>query len=157
MLDPVTSRLCAFEDGDNLLERIDDIYVRLDKDGSGARVWGGMAFDARKQSSNSTSTRAPAYGLVHPPLVAVASFEACLLESCGMLLLARPLPCLGLDWCRLWLKPHASLALLVALLYLSVVVMSTGDGRLRDERGSLETRRTRAMRSRCRWVSSALG
>jgi len=37
VLDPVTSKLCEFEDGDNLLERIDDIYVRLDKDGSGAR------------------------------------------------------------------------------------------------------------------------
>lgn len=35
VLDPLTQKLCAFEDGENLLERIDDLWHRLDSDGSG--------------------------------------------------------------------------------------------------------------------------
>jgi len=35
VLDPLTQKLCAFEDGENLLERIDDLWKRLDSDGSG--------------------------------------------------------------------------------------------------------------------------
>ena len=40
ILDPVTSALMSFDDEDDLLGRIDDIYTHLDTDGSG-----GLTFD----------------------------------------------------------------------------------------------------------------
>jgi len=50
ILDPVTQTLTNFEDEDDLDGKIDDIYFRLDKDGSGglnyevmdARSWAGV-------------------------------------------------------------------------------------------------------------------
>ena len=42
VLDPVTETLTAFEDADNLVERIDDVYNIMDADGSG-----GLNFEVR--------------------------------------------------------------------------------------------------------------
>lgn len=56
VLDPITSKLCAFEDADNLVERIDDLYERLDSDGSG-----GLNFDELKEGIK----RLPGIGRIH--------------------------------------------------------------------------------------------
>ena len=44
ILDPITSGLTSFDDEDDLVARIDDIYMRLDTDGSG-----GLTFEVRER------------------------------------------------------------------------------------------------------------
>ena len=44
ILDPITSGLTSFDDEDDLVARIDEIYMRLDTDGSG-----GLTFEVRER------------------------------------------------------------------------------------------------------------